>query len=370
MTFRTNKGVGGRVGFTLVELLVVIAIIGILVALLLPAVQAARESARRAQCVNQVKQLGLAVLNYEASKGALPPAGVYNGPWGIVASNPSECATGNHVDIRSQAYDRNPDEDARGTSWMLAVLPYLERTALFDRWDFTTNIGVTRDGVTALSDTENCLLAATDIGEFYCPSRRGGLRDSDDVQMLGSGIRGAQRGGTDYGCNMGVGNVWQNNNGANRLLHPGTRSIGFSFRFIGPFEYNKTTKLSKVVDGTSKTIMLGELQRVWLTEEQATALGSDEVWLYRSQDGWAEAGLPTGFSLTPPDYSCPNIGQPPGSEGINNLISEYPGSDHPGGAVFGLTDGSVAFLSEDGSTEIFSALATRAGGEIESTSSL
>ena len=108
------------------ELLVVITIIGVLIALLLPAAQAAREAARRLQCQNHLKQIGLALHNYASQYGALPPGAILAGypntgtadydPWPEATST----ANGNH-----------------GTSWMLQILPFMEQQALFDRWDFT-----------------------------------------------------------------------------------------------------------------------------------------------------------------------------------------------------------------------------------------
>lgn len=352
-------------GFTLVELLVVIAIIGILVALLLPAVQAAREAARRAQCINQIKQLGLACLNYESQQSELPPAGKYSGAWGVDKTK-GGCATGPRVDIREQAFTNGAP--GPGTSWILEILPFVEESAIHDQWDFSKNIGrTTSDG-----SVTNASLAGTDIAAFYCPSRRSSVETVEQAAMLGSGIRRLQAGGTDYGCNLGKGNVYQNDdtNGIRRI-HTGNRTIGLDFDAIGPFEFNGGVRMGKVTDGTSKTILIGELQRVSLTTDEITALGGDasKPHLWISQDGWAEGGLPTSFDMNPPGF-CGSAGQPAGSEGINNLLSEYPGGEHPGGAVFCMTDGSVAFLTENGDSDIFAALVTRAGGETASTNDL
>lgn len=353
----TGRHRPSHLGFTLVELLVVIAIIGILVALLLPAVQSAREAARRTQCVNQLKQLGLAVLNYESQQSKLPPAGKYTGAWGIDRSK-GACATGTFVNTRQQAYANSPTSGP-GTSWMLEVLPFMEGSGLFDQWDHDSNIGRYRAGTPSNAD-----LAGTDFPEFYCPSRRSAIR-TEDLEMLGNGIKRLGAGGTDYGCNLGKGNAWNNLN-ANRSLHTGNRTIGLSFENIGPFEFNTGVRIAKITDGTSKTILLGELQRVFYSDSEVSAFGgnSSSGWLWRSQDAWAEAGLPTAFTINPAGL-CPSVGTPPGSEGINNLLSEYPGSDHPGGANFCLSDGSVAFISENADSDIFASVVTRSGDEVD-----
>ena len=169
-----------RFAFTLVELLVVIAIIGILIALLLPAVQAAREAARRMQCSNNLKQIGLALHGYAASQRVFPPGAIavdaYTGSTGnLFIDSWAEAATGSH-----------------GTSWMLQILPYMEQAGLFDQWNFNTNV------------LGNMVVATTDIAGFYCPSRRNTVR-GEDVDIM---FQGWTSGGTDYGGCVGESNYF------------------------------------------------------------------------------------------------------------------------------------------------------------------
>ena len=142
------------VAFTLVELLVVIAIIGVLVALLLPAVQAAREAARRIQCTNQIKQLALSVLNHESAKGEFPPGGVAYGRYGLL--NPDQ------IPFQCTSFDCN------GTNWAVEILPYLEQQALYDRYDHKeTNFAV---GDPNGNGKINQIVRDTTLPEMICPS--------------------------------------------------------------------------------------------------------------------------------------------------------------------------------------------------------
>jgi len=310
-----------RRGFTLVELLVVIAIIGILIALLLPAVQAAREAARRMSCMNHIKQISLALLNYEQTRGMFPP--------GCIVETGS--STVDH-DIR-QSTEVGP----HGTSWLLQILPYLEQQALFDQWDFTANLQANRQ------------VATTDINVFYCPSRRNNIR-AEDENMMFLDWKG---GGTDYGGCLGRANAYANGCGsgngwcAHRLFRanylkgeaPETNLLH------GIFLPNESTRIADITDGTSHTIMVGELQRLvpppGLTGLDRTGKLSD--------DGWAVAGNATLFTTA----DAGNQYDPYLPGGINNENFECAGSDHPGGAQFGLADGSVRFINEDMDTGVY-----------------
>ena len=170
-----------RSGFTLVELLVVIAIIGILIGLLLPAIQAAREAGRRSACMNNLKQIGLALLNHEASKQRLPAPAMVN--TSVIVD-----AAGTY-NVFAEASSTQIHKNMHGQSWMLEILPFMEYGTLHDQWNYGKSV------------LGNEAIANTDIKGFYCPSRRGALRPGDASRMIDTNMTG---GGTDYGGCIGA----------------------------------------------------------------------------------------------------------------------------------------------------------------------
>lgn len=143
-----------RNAFTLIELLVVIAIIGVLVGLLLPAVQQAREAARRISCINNIKQINLAIHGlYDFQKQFPAGANVSSSQWDI-------------YDVVEEA-----EQGANGSSWLVSILPLIDQQPISDQWDLTANV------------RSNSEVASKDIPTFYCPSRRSGVR-SEDINMM------------------------------------------------------------------------------------------------------------------------------------------------------------------------------------------
>ena len=302
-----------RAGFTLVELLVVIAIIGILIALLLPAVQAAREAARRIECTNHLKQLGLAIHNYHDSFQLLPG--------GIDTAPRSSSAVG----------------DFTGRGWLLSILPWLEDAALYEEWDLWGHSD-SGEGVFNPSNIDRGLWT-WQVPILKCPTDTFSRIVSTDFYNLG----GREAAATNY---KGVhGDHMQREFSAfpstpycNDGL-AGEPCNGLFWRVSGQFRLS----LKSIEDGTSMTLMVGEdlPDHNWHT-----------AWFYSNHD-FASSNVPLNFM---PD--------PPSPQRWWDRISFR--SRHPGGAQFCLADGSVRFFSESIAQVPYRAMSTRALGEVVS----
>jgi prepilin-type N-terminal cleavage/methylation domain-containing protein len=217
-------------GFTLVELLVVIAIIGVLVALLLPAIQAAREAARRTQCVNNLRQLSLAMLNYDSAKKGLPPMAKW---WWNLGDAPG-------------GYTGGPGGWYDDHGWYVPLMPYIEQTQL-------TQIGNPR---ASLSADVNRPVRTAFIPMHACPSDIG-LQRNEWGSATWARVRSnyvVNAGNTTYG-GRSVG-----------VPLPGTTTPA-GVRFLGaPFKPIKTTDLGEITDGTANTLMMSE---IWVLPETA-----------------------------------------------------------------------------------------------------
>lgn len=374
MCKRTNQK---RTAFTLVELLVVIAIIGILVALLLPAIQAAREAARRAQCTNNLKQFGIAIQNYELSHKQLP-AGAY---WNDVrdSGTPKEC------DFNCSITDPNPHccvKDAGSIHMFL--LPYMEEQPLYDLFNFDIN------AVDEQLAPDGTPLGSRSIASFVCPSdthpgeaghkqkTRNGLLSVDQLKTFKMTNYQASRGPT-HQVNGGAGmceftDAWNTSVGpAVEESPPGPIShlypdsyvectgpdIGCFKKFGGPFtRRNYHIKLRQISDGLSNTIFMGEVR-------PACDAHASEGWAFsHSGNGLISTLVPINWDSCsdriPPVRQCRHW-----DTWVGELAFK---SAHPGGALFVLGDASVHFLPDSIDPYVYNKLGGKADGQPVSTS--
>lgn len=310
MTYRSCKP-----GFTLVELLVVIAIIGILVALLLPAVQAAREAARRAQCTNNSKQIGIALHNYHDTNGKLPYASVLPGDPNIPSG------AGHSITSRT---------------WVYSILPYMEQQALYDMFDTNFDFGA----------RANIPATQVVVPGLICPSDPQGSEDpltGGTVQStVSGGVNPPKSLGLWYAASMGPAHDGQ-------CVFCGRRQwnlccqgdpVSFSRSDIGMFIRTvKGIKFREVTDGLSNTFMVGEA-----LPGQCAYHGA-----YHRNYPLATTTVPVNTFQGEPDEFWLSCGFK---------------STHPGGGHMLMGDASVQFVTEDIDYLVWNGLGTRAGGEI------
>jgi len=306
-------------GFTLIELLVVIAIIAVLIALLLPAVQQAREAARRSQCKNNLKQIGLALHNYHDNSNAFPPGAFYHGSSG------------------SERY-------GNGFSFHVMLLPYLEQPALYQQFDF--------NGLT-FSSTANNAAAAKIGGTYLCPS--GTYTKASDLTTIAT---------THY---LGVLGPWA---GSGAAKNPAT---GTDYPFTakgssggwsdhGILLRGISIRLRDVTDGTSNTFLVGELSndiygvagvlRAWHRGSLKQSSSSDTSF------------FPNGNAETLSSMKYIRYGMNPKTASGLAYNAYAFGSNHVGGGHFCMADGSVRFLSQNMDMVLYRSLSTRGDNEV------
>lgn len=307
-------------GFTLVELLVVIAIIGVLVGLLLPAVQAAREAARRMQCSNNLKQIGLGVHNYESTYKQLPL---------------------NQMPAPGQSFGHPAPLVTHSTSWMIGLLPFIEQAALYEMWNFSYEASNDPRNGTDLNrpiNPSNAFAAQTMLPAYRCPS------DGLSAELAPQANTGAMNiGQQNYkgvaGSNWAWGGFITNGEGIGRGRRRDTSGNGLDNGngcFIRSYGQETTVKFRDILDGLSNTLMVGET-----------------VPEFCSHTGWTQINGNTGTTSVPLNQRA-LCGSATTGTRIGDLRAcrgDWPHnysffSLHSGGGQFALADGSVKFLTD------------------------
>jgi prepilin-type N-terminal cleavage/methylation domain-containing protein/prepilin-type processing-associated H-X9-DG protein len=338
-----------RRGFTLIELLVVIAIIAVLIALLLPAVQAAREAARRSQCVNNLKQIGLACMNYESANTVLPP-GLKGSIWG---------------------------------TWQVFILPYVEQGALYNAWNTSGNnsAGSPLTGV-SYGSAFNITVTTTRLTTYTCPS------DSPSAPITQTYSIGGRNSwpitSHNYAVNFGNLFVFQNS-----VNYQGVAFGGAPFSDMGSPNATLTTltltppvtgyqdvRLSSIIDGLSNTMLASEVVQgqgtggQYNSKEDLRGFG----WWYGgcTYETWLapNSTLPdqlesSGYCVYPGFNNPPCIVEPSNNDYL--YITNAARSRHPGGVNTAMADGSVKFIKNSINLFTWRALSTTQGNEVISS---
>ncbi|QDU77799.1 Type II secretion system protein G precursor [Bremerella volcania] len=300
-----------QVGFTLVELLVVIAIIGVLIALLLPAVQQAREAARRTSCRNKMKQLGLALHNYHDTFNVFPSGNMSR------SGSTTDCTP-----------DGNQCQDGMA-SWTVLILPFIEQGNLYDQFDFKQplywgfNDDFTGTNPNCGTNNVNFVPQTTSVDAFHCPSdplASGGSLTNNYMGVMGGDTFPANNNGSAYNCRMNNSRLNYNN---------------------GMLYLNSKTGFHSATDGSSNVYLIGESKYLF----QPNFCCETATWA-------SSARINNDDSLLLNIVACtfqPNTGDNPLNNNVH-MWDEMPGtvgSWHPGGCHMAMGDASVHFISEN-----------------------
>jgi len=317
-------------GFTLIELLVVIAIIAILIALLLPAVQQAREAARRTQCRNNLKQIGLALHNYHDTHRVFPAGYITGG-----------CSSATDLDTIAGSNTICTHQPIR-LHWPLFILPFVDQSPLY-------NIVAQKNTIDSLNPSNPDSDPLTDdayelfVPVYHCPShpasevKPSGFLEWDDEQRRGN-----------YAANFGSGFLSE------------SRSVEAR---KGLFYANSNTRIRDITDGSSNTLAVSEVRF-----SRTAADDSRGSWMFPGMGG---AAFSTG--LAPNSSSADAVGSCTDNSADFPCVTDSTGTQiaaarsmHEGGVLASLADGTVRFISENVDSGVWEALGTRSNGEVVS----
>jgi prepilin-type N-terminal cleavage/methylation domain-containing protein/prepilin-type processing-associated H-X9-DG protein len=319
-------------GFTLIELLVVIAIIAVLIALLLPAVQAARAAARRIQCVNNLKQIGIGMHNHHDTQGTLP--------WGA--------------------------KNSPAQSWVFLVLPYMEQVSMYNAANLSQ----------ASTAFANSTVAQAKLNVFNCPADplAGAMWLSTNLASVPNRAKG------NYVVNWGNSDYEQNMTTADSFLPANLGAFATVTSIRGPFRVNNTTNailpfaIRDITDGTSNTMMASEIRIVpdFGTSSGVKSDSRGDVWSGTTKCGYMFTAATTpnsgivdqldGKGGCPNQNSDPPCFQATGSQREFNAARSY----HPGGVNVLFSDGSVKFIKDSINLVTWRAISTMNGEEVVS----
>jgi prepilin-type N-terminal cleavage/methylation domain-containing protein len=346
-----------RPAFTLIELLVVIAIIAVLIAVVWRGVLSARAAAPRAACTNNLKQIGLAMLNFESSRQTLPPT------WAIstaLLKPPYQPADLTNLSLVGPDNYEPPCPIQVGEvcnnmidvqTWVTICLPYIEQGTVYNAYNIAQ----------PYSAPVNTTIVGTQLNFMICPSSPSGYRTALYSDPLSQAFYGANwsvsLAAGDYAVDDGVGSSWMD---LNNVPHP----AGVDTR--GLLHGNVAPRMASITDGTSNTIMVSEdagRPQFWLngrlipdgTPTASLGIGEGGTTIYTNEgSGWGWADYNSEF------YTDGDGGRQHTNWSSNNEIYAF----HPGGANHVFADGSVHFIKQTTAPSTFVALISPAGGEV------
>lgn len=342
-----HSGKHFKSGYTIIELLVSTAVIGVLMALALPAIQNARNSARRINCLNNMRNVSLAIIQATDTADRFPACGYYG--------------------------DGTPGTVGSYRSWVVEILPYIDQANLYNQWDVDKKF----------SDPHNAPLANTSIPVITCPDDYTVVPGKGNITYVvssGVGFTALMSGVHDCPVDASGRMLDLNGNGItcnSSTLGDGTPSDREIFKQMGLF-FNETWKgeirsrrhhnMASITDGVSNTILISENLRTGFNPEKP---GSNWSPPYPRQTSFF-IGNPcssAGCSSGNVDYSRSNSGDSAINSGISKPegSSPYPNSSHPGGVNFGFCDGRVQFVSQNIDGKVYASLVSPQGQSLDGT---